>query len=273
MPIHPTAVIDPAADIDPTADIGPYAVVHGEVRIGARTRVGEHCVVHPFTTLGEDNVLHPGVVLGGIPQSVRWDHAIPSSLEIGDRNTLREAFTAHRGQEANGVTRIGSDNYFMVGSHIGHDAHVGNRTIFANGATIGGHAHVHDGANLSAYTLVHQYCRVGRLAMMQGAAAISLDLPPFTMAAGTNLLAGLNTVGMKRAGIGTDSRKAVRQAYKTYFLSELSVADAIERIRNENGQDPCVAELLAFISASERGVLRRQRSSRARSARLDENDG
>ncbi len=260
--IHPSAVVEPGAKLDPDVEIGPHAVVYAGARLGAGTRVGPHCTIYGEVSLGEQNVLHPGAVLGGPPQSVGFDIRLSSRVEIGVGNEFREGVTVHRSERENGVTRIGNYGYFMANSHIAHDCVVGDRVIMANNSKLAGHAEIGERVFMGGDTMVHQFTRVGRLALMQGKAGITLDLPPFTIAAGSNRIAGVHAVGLRRAGVRESSRRALQRVYRKLFLGGRQLARALEEL-GDDVRDPYVAELVEFIRSSRRGVVRRQRTQRA----------
>ena len=179
MSIHPTAVVDPRAEIHPDAELGPYAVVDGPAKIGAGTRLLPHAVVMGWTEIGEGNVVHSGAVLGDAPQDLSY-HGAKSYLRIGDRNVFREGVQVHRGTAPESTTIIGNDNFFMANSHVAHNCRVGNHIILTNNAVLGGYVEIGDRAFLSASCAVHQFVRVGQIAIMRGMSATSRDVPPFS---------------------------------------------------------------------------------------------
>lgn len=255
MAIHPSAIVDPKAEIDPSVEIGPHAVVQGRVRIGPGCRLMPGaCIFGDETEIGENNLFHVGSVIGGEPQHLAYDGA-PRALRIGSGNIFREYVTIHRAFVEGGETRIGNDCFFMVSSHVAHDCTVGNNVVMANNSVLGGHAHIADRVNISGNCAVHQNCRVGRCAMLQGGSVISQDLPPFFLAAaGCNIVGALNTIGMRRAGIGPEARKALQRAFHTLYRSGLGPGRAREALATQC-DTPEVAELLEFIQTSKRGIL------------------
>lgn len=252
MPIHPTAIIDAGAEIDATADIGPYVVVDGPVTIGAGTRVLAHAVLTGRTTLGADNVVHMGAILGHAPQDLTWVDR-NCSLRIGDRNVFRELSQVHRASKPDGETVVGDDNYFMATAHAGHDCHIGNRTIIANGAMLGGHVHVGDRAFISGNCVVHQFVRIGRLAFMRGLSRTSRDVPPFCIMDGTHTVRAINRVGMRRAGMTSEQIRAVQRAFVALFrvTGNLRIKMAELEQRTQTAE---VDEMLQFIRGARRGV-------------------
>ncbi len=256
--IHPTAVVSPDADLGEDVEIGPFAVLEAGVVIGARSRILAHAYVCTGTTMGEDNVVHMGAVVGNEPQDKAYAGA-PTFLEIGHRNVIREGCSLHRGTAPGSKTVIGDDCYFMATAHVGHNSHVADGVTLANGAVLGGHTHVGERAFLSSYAMIHQYARVGRLAMMQGGAATSMDVPPFTIARnGINTIAGVNVVGLRRAGFDRARIHAVRRAYRTLFLGRPNLGLARERLVVEEaahgGPTADVQEMLDFIATAKKGV-------------------
>lgn len=250
--IHPTAIIHPQAKLGANVRVGPYAVIDAEVQLGADCVVGPHTYLTGVTKIGSGNQFHAGSVMGDTPQDLKYQDE-PTRVEIGDNNIFREHVTVHRSNKLTEATVIGSHNLFMAGAHVAHNCVVGSHTIFANGATLGGHVTVQDRAFLSGHCLVHQFIRVGTLAIMQGGSAISKDLPPFTVARGDNGICGLNTVGLRRAGFSAADRLELKQLYHLLFRSgklfRAAVAEA-ETIFSSTG----ARTMLEFIAAAKRGV-------------------
>jgi UDP-N-acetylglucosamine acyltransferase len=250
--IHPTAIIHPGAQIDTTAAIGPYAVVDEGVMLGAGCRVGPHAHLTGNTIIGAGNQFHAGCVIGDAPQDLKY-RGEPTRLRIGESNIFREHVTVHRAAKADGETVIGSNNFLMANSHVGHDVRLGNHVILANGALLAGHVSVDDRVFISGNCLVHQFVRVGTLALMQGGAGISKDLPPFTIARGDNGICGLNIVGLRRAGFTAEQRLELKRLYHALFRSGKNLRDAVEGAR-EDFKSEGARTMLDFIAASKRGV-------------------
>jgi UDP-N-acetylglucosamine acyltransferase len=256
--IHPTAIVSAEAELAEGVDIGPYAVVEAGVRIGPRTRLGAYSYVCSGTTLGAENVVHMHAVLGNEPQDLAYGGA-PTHLVIGDRNVFREGCHVHRGTAPDSATVIGNDCYLMTNSHVGHNSSLADRVILATAATLAGHVSIGAGAFVSGAALVHQHTRVGRLAMLQGGCAVSRDVPPFLIAARpTNLVAGVNAVGLKRAGFDRPRIVALRRAYRVLFGRRVNLSLARQRLlameEAAGGPTADVLELLAFIDEAKRGV-------------------
>jgi UDP-N-acetylglucosamine acyltransferase len=251
--IHPTAVIGEKVELAPGVEVGPFCVLDGTIRVGARTRLIAHVTILGDTDLGEDNVLHPNVVIGDEPQDLAYGGG-ERRVRIGNGNVFREGVTIHRGSEHGDVTIVGDNNFFMQNAHAAHDCRVGNSTIIAGGALLAGWVEVGDGALVSGNCVVHQYVRIGRLAMMRGLSRTSRDVPPFCMMDLTHTLRGINSVGMRRAGFSSQAIRAVRDAYTQLFGERQNLRLAIERLAASGPLTPEVAEMVAFIRASKRGV-------------------
>src|SRR5271170_5757703 len=250
--IHPTAIIHPQAKLDATVSVGPYAVIDAGVELGA------HCVVEPYvylmgaTKIGAHNQFHAGCVIGDAPQDLKYKDE-PTRLRIGDHNIFREHVTVHRSNKTTEDTVIGSHNYLMANCHVGHNSHLGNHIIIANGALLGGHVTVQDRAFLSGNCVVHQFCRVGTLAIMQGNSGVSQDLPPFTMVQHINEMCGLNVVGLRRAGFTVEQRLELKRLYHALFRSGKNLRAAIEEAQT-NFNSPTAKVMLEFVAGAKRGV-------------------
>jgi len=250
--IHPTAILHPKALLDSTVSVGPYAVIDEHVVIGPNCRIGPHAHLTGHTTAGANNVFHTGCVIGEAPQDLKY-HGEATRLRIGDQNIFREHVTVHRSNTAAEETVIGSHNFLMAHCHVGHNARVADYVILANGALLGGHVIVQDRAFVSGNCLLHQFVRMGTLALMQGGAAISKDLPPFCVARGDNGICGLNAVGLRRAGFNPAERLELKRLYHGLFRSGLKLSAAIAAARNEFTSDSARV-LLDFVAASHRGI-------------------
>jgi UDP-N-acetylglucosamine acyltransferase len=255
--IHATAIVDKGAELG-DVEIGPYAVVGPGVRLHDGVRLGAHAVVERDTEVGPRTVLHAHVVLGGDPQDQKHDPRATTRLVVGADNVFREFVTAHRGTSGGRqVTLVGDGNFFMANSHVAHDAIVGSGATFANSAAIAGFVEVGDGAVLGGLSAVHQHTRVGRLAMLGGGAMCAQDVPPFTLAQGDRArLFGVNIIGLRRAGLDDARVGALKEAWRLLFGSELPWKSAISRVEEEHGAVAEVAELVAFLRSSTRGICR-----------------
>jgi UDP-N-acetylglucosamine acyltransferase len=264
--IHPTAIIHPGARLDSTVKVSPYAVIDEHVEVGPGCRIGPHVYLTGETRIGAGNIFHAGCVIGDAPQDLKYKGE-RTRLQIGDRNVFREHVTVHRSRLPGEYTVIGSDGFFMAHSHIGHDVRVGDRVILANGALLGGHVAIGDRAFISGNCLVHQFVRVGRLALMQGGSAVSKDLPPFTVARGDNGICGLNTVGLRRAGISVEERLELKRLYHALFRSGQKLRLAIEECLGGFPTEHARV-LLDFVAQAKRGVCADVgTSSRSRNSR------
>ena len=250
--IHPTAIIHPRAKLDSTVHVAPCAVIDADVELGAHCAVGPHVYLTGNTKIGANNKFHAGCVIGDAPQDLKYKNE-PTRLRIGDHNVFREHATAHRSTTSDGETIVGSHNYFMANCHIGHNSHLGDHIIIANGALLGGHVTVQDRAFISGNCLVHQFTRIGTLTMMQGGAGIGQDLPPFTIAHGINRICGLNVVGLRRAGFTAQQRIELKRLYHLLFRSGKNLRAAIEEARKKFSSPPAKI-LLDFVAEAKRGV-------------------
>ena len=218
MAIHPTAIISPQADLDPSVDIGPYVVIDGTVRVGRGTRILAHAVLTGWTEIGEENEIHMGAVIGHVPQDVSYAGA-KSFLRIGHRNIIREHSQIHRGTQPESATIIGNDNYLMQHAHVAHNCRLGNQTIIAGGALLAGYVDVADRAFVSGNCVVHQFVKIGTLALLRGLSRTSRDVPPFCIMDGTHTVRGLNVVGLRRAGFSRERITALRRAFAALSAS------------------------------------------------------
>ena len=251
--IHPTAIIHPGAQLHESVRVGPYSVIDEHVTLGAGCELGPHVHLTGHTTIGAENRFHTGCVIGDAPQDLKYGGE-PTRLIIGDRNLFREHVTIHRSNTPDEDTRIGTEELFHGQQpHVGHNSIIGNKVILANGVLIAGHAMIGDGAFIAGNAVVHQFCRVGTMAMMQGCAGVSLDLPPFTIVRGINGMCGLNSVGLKRAGFSAKERSQLKKAYHAIFLSDDLLKDALEKARAEF-TGVLAEQLIDFVATSQRGT-------------------
>ncbi|WP_005036745.1 acyl-ACP--UDP-N-acetylglucosamine O-acyltransferase [Holophaga foetida] len=257
--IHPSSVVSPKADLADGVVIGPFCVVEEDARIGRGTRLRSHVVVGPHTEIGEDNVLYPHCAVGMDPQDLKYQGGA-TRLVVGNRNTIRENCTLHRGTEhGGGITRIGDDNLMQVGAHMGHDCQVGSQCILAHQSSLAGHVSVGDGAIIGAYSAVHQFCRVGNHAFTGAYTVLTMDVLPFMKTVGTREVKsyGVNTLGLQRKGFPQETIEALSHAHRVLFRRQLRLEEALQKLDEEGaGKVPEVAYLLQFIREAERGIHR-----------------
>ncbi|PLX99382.1 MAG: acyl-[acyl-carrier-protein]--UDP-N-acetylglucosamine O-acyltransferase [Desulfuromonas sp.] len=255
--IHQTAIVHPNATIGDNVTIGPYAVVGENVRIGDGTTIGPHTVVDGWTDIGKDNYIGQAASIGAIPQDLKF-RGEQSSLTIGDRNSIREFVTMHRGTEdGGGETIVGSDNLFMVYAHVAHDCRVGDHIVMANCATLAGHVEVGDYAILGGLSGYHQFVKIGAHCMVSGGAIVVQDLPPYINAQGDRARpSGINSIGLARRGFSKEAVRAIKNAYKILYRSDLKLEQALEKIDAEQGSFDEVKVFTDFIRGSDRGIAR-----------------
>lgn len=229
--IHLSAIVGSGAKIGTKVAIGPHAIIGDETSIGDNTHIGANVVIDGEVSIGRDNRIGHGVLIGGFPQDLSFSPGTRSRVEIGDRNVIREYSTIHRGTKEGSATTIGDDNFLMAGAHVGHNCVLGNRVIVANNVLLGGYVTVADQAFLGGGTVFHQFMRVGRLVIAQGASGFSKDLPPFTIAAEHNLIFGLNVIGLRRAGFSPAQRDEIKRAFKLLYASGLNTRQALGKSR------------------------------------------
>ena len=250
--IHSTAIIHPDAKLHASVQVGAYSVIDGGVSLGADCVVGPHVYITGQTTIGTRNRFYAGAVIGEAPQDFKYKGE-PTGLRIGDGNLFREHVTVHRSNSLSEHTEIGSHSFFMAGAHVGHNSRVGNNVIIANGAMLGGHVIVEDRAFISGTCMLHQFVRVGALAMMRGGSGISKDLPPFAIARGENHMCGLNVIGMRRAGIAPEERLEAKRLYHFLFRSGRKMREGVEAARLEF-HGAAARAMIEFVAATKRGI-------------------
>jgi UDP-N-acetylglucosamine acyltransferase len=259
MAIHSTAIVPKTAEIDSSCEIGPYAVIGPRVRMAADNIVGAHAVIEGDTTIGKKNHIFQFAAIGAIPQDLKYGGE-PTRLEIGDGNQIREFATIHIGTAGGGgVTRIGNGCLFMAYSHVAHDCQIGEGCILANCAALAGHVQVEAHVVIAGLSAVHQFTRIGRHAFIAGGSMVAMDIPPYCTAQGDRaVLAGLNTVGLKRHGYTDDQVSHIKSAYKILFRSRLGLREGLARVKAEFGGKPEIDHLVGFIEGSERGITRQR---------------
>lgn len=258
MAVHATAVVDPTSRIDASAEIGPFCVVGPGVEIGARTRLMAHVFVEGPTRIGEDNVFYPYSTVGVAPQDLKYKGE-RSETVIGSRNRIREFVSIHRGTEGGGmITSIGDDNLLMAYVHVAHDVRIANHVVIGNGVGFAGHVIVEDWAWMGAMSGVHQFCRVGRHAIVGAGSIVTQDILPFSSTVSPREIKvfGANGTGLLRRGFSAETVEALHKAFRLLTRARLNTSQAVERIRAEVPLTPEVEELLAFIARSERGFVK-----------------
>ncbi len=254
--IHPTAVIDPSAVIGTSTRIGAYCVIGADVVLGGGCHLHNHVSIAGPTRIGEDNEIHPFCSIGQRSQDLKYKEE-PTFLEIGNQNTFREFVTVNRGTAPGSATRIGSHSSFLAYAHIAHDCTVGNHVIFSNNGTIAGHVTVGDHAVIGGLSGVHQFCRIGEHAIIGGCTKIVQDVPPFMIADGNPAeIRGVNMVGLERRGFSSEAVRELRESFKLIYRSNKNTAQALEALREQFADSEPVGALIAFISSSERGIIR-----------------
>ena len=259
--VHATAIVDPTAELAADVVVGPYAVIGAGVHVGARTTIGAHCVIEGPTRIGCDNRIHSHAALGGAPQDMKY-RGEPTTLEIGDRNTIREFCTFNRGTvQDSGTTRVGDDNWVMAYVHVAHDVQLGSHTILANNATLAGHVQIGDWVIVGGLTGVHQFCKIGAHAMTGFQSRIAQDVPPFMMVEGNpSGVRGFNAEGLRRRGFSRERIALIKQMHRLLYRDGLTLdaaREAIAALRGTvDGSDVDITMLLDFVAASTRGIAR-----------------
>jgi UDP-N-acetylglucosamine acyltransferase len=257
--IHPTAIVYPGAELDSDVVVGPFCTVGANVKIGRGTRLISHAVVDGHTTLGEGNEIFPFASVGTVPQDLKYKGE-PTLLLIGDRNKIRECATLQPGTiQGGGKTVVGSNNLFMAYTHVAHDCIIGNDNIFANSVQLSGHVEIHNGAVIGGISGIHQFCRIGDMAMVGAGSVVVQDVPNFCVAQGDRAtLRGMNVIGMKRKGLTASDLAALKSVYKQFFLSPLpTVEETIDVCRSKGLlENPHANRMMDFIRAARRGVVR-----------------
>jgi UDP-N-acetylglucosamine acyltransferase len=256
--IHEQAIVHPGAKIAPGVTIGAYAVIGDAVQLGEGCVVHSHAVLQGPATAGRENIFHPFCCVGGDPQDLKFSGE-KTDLVIGDKNIFRENVTVSRGTAGGGGrTTIGSGSLFMAYAHIAHDCHVGNQTVFANGATLAGHVTVEDFVTVGAFSPVHQFCRIGRYAYVGASTVITQDVPPFSRVVTERQTTsyGINAVGLERKGFSSERLAALKRAYRLLLRAKLNTSQAVEQMKKTLGDSADVKELIDFIESAERGIVK-----------------
>ena len=255
--IDARAIVSGEAELAADVSVGPFSIIGPQVQIGPRTVVGPHVVINGPTTIGADNRIFQFASIGDAPQDKKYQGE-PTRLQIGDHNVFRESCTVNRGTAHDqGVTRIGSDNLFMAYAHVAHDCVVGNHTVFANCAALGGHVEIGDWAILGGLTAVHQFTKIGAHAFIGGGAIVTRDVPPYVMVAGNPAVPhAVNSEGLKRRGFTEEQIRHIRDAYRIVYRSDLKLAEALARLAPQADGRPEIRAFVDFIHASTRSLAR-----------------
>ncbi len=255
--IHPSAIVDPAAILAKDVSVGPFSIIGPDVEIGSGTTIGPHVVIKGPSRIGRENRIFQFASVGEDPQDKKYQGEI-TRLEIGDRNVIREYCTIHRGTaQDQSLTRIGSDNLLMAYTHVAHDCIIGDGVIMANGASLAGHVSVDSHAILGGFSLVHQFCRIGRHSFSGMGSVISRDIPPYVMVGGSPTKPrGINNVGMERRGYNAEAILQIKRAFKVIYKSRLKLEEAIENLAAMAEQSPEILPMLEFLQQSGRSIIR-----------------
>ena len=234
MNIHPTAIVADGAKLAADVEVGPYSIIGPDVEVGPGCVIGAHAVLENRVVIGAGTHVGHGTILGGNPQALGFDQSRrDTGVRIGKNNTIREHVTINRATQENSDTVVGDENFLMTGCHLAHDCRIGNGVILANTVLMAGHVEVDDGAFLGGGSVFHQFIRIGKLAMVRGGCRFSKDIPPFCVGAGTNLAMGLNSIGLRRAGLSAEARMQLKRAFRLLYLSDLNVSQALEAVEKE----------------------------------------
>jgi UDP-N-acetylglucosamine acyltransferase len=254
--IHPTAVVSKDAVLGKNVEIGPYCTIEGNAQIGDDTILKSHVFVGEDTIIGKGNQIYQGAIVGSISQDLKYDGG-RTYLYIGEGNIIREYVTINRGTAEGAATTVGNRNAFLAYTHIAHDCTVGNSVIMSNLSTLAGHVEVEDCAVIAGYVGIHQFCKVGTMAMVGGMTKITKDVPPFVKVQGDPArVYGLNSVGLERNGVEKADRRILRQAYNLLYRSGYNVSQAIEEIKSDLEINDTLAHLLDFLERSDRGIVK-----------------
>jgi len=255
MKIHETAIIHPGVQLGEDVEVGPYSIIDENVTIGNGTRIGPHVHLEGWTTIGKDCRIFTGAVIGNESKDLKYNQGDRSFVVIGDRNVIREYASISRATGKDDVTEIGDDNLLMTCAHIAHDCKIGNKTILASFAALGGHVTIHDRAIIGAHSATHQFVRVGTMAFTGACAKLVQDVPPYMIADGYPArVRGINVIGLRRNGISPQIRLLLKGAYRLLFRSHLNRTQAVKRVREELEMCPEIENLLEFIETSQRGI-------------------
>ncbi len=254
MSISPLAVVGKNVRLGEGVEIGPFAIIEDGADIGARTMVYPHAFIAGTTTIGEECRIHMGAVIGHEPQDLAFK-GLPSYTKIGKKTVIREYATIHRGTAEGTATVIGDECYLMANAHVAHNCQIGNRVIIVNAALLAGYVTVEDAAFISGGVVVHQFCRIGKLAMIGGYTAVNKDAPPYMLVRGPSVVRSVNLVGLRRAKFAPPLVRTIKDAFKLLFMSDLNTTHALDEIAKLPAS-PELDHLVSFIKSSKRGICR-----------------
>ena len=254
--IHPTALVSPQARLACDVEVGPYTVIAEDVEIGPQTRIGSACFIDNGARIGAEVQIFHGAVVSGQPQDLKYAGE-KTFFHVGDKTIIREFVTLHRGTSATGKSEVGKNCLLMAYAHVAHDCRVGDHVIMANCVQLGGHVEIGDWAIIGGDTVVHQFCKIGGHAMVGGGFRITQDLVPYALAAGYPLkILGINKVGLERRGFQKETIAALKRAFRYLFRGKLNTSQAVEKVKAEFDSLPEIKELLDFIAAAARGLIK-----------------
>ena len=267
--IHPKAIVEPGTELGDRVIIGPYAVIGPQVVIEEGTHIGPHVVIEGYTRIGKNSIIHAGAVIGGKPQDYKFKDAA-SYVEIGNHTLIREYVTVHRSSEAGGKTVIGDHCLLMAYTHVAHDCQLGDHVVIINYTGLSGYVEVEEQAIVSGYVAIHQFVRIGKLAMVSAQSGLAKDVPPYMIVEGRPcVVRGLNSIGLRRAGISSNSRTNLKRAYRLLFLSGLNTSDALRQIKEEGDLGEEVSHLVSFIEGSKRGIHKSRREEETEALQIE----
>lgn len=254
--IHPTAIVAPGAELGEGVDVGPYCTISAQSKVGDRTRLISHVVLDGIVEVGSDNILHPFCSIGFGPQDLSYRNE-PTSVVVGNGNTLRESVTIHRGTaRGRGITRVGNNNFLMVGSHAAHDCYLGNNITIANNTALGGHVEVGNFVTIGGVVGIIQHVRIGEYAFIGAGGVLRRDLPPYMCAKDFSEVSGPNLIGLKRNGVPEEDVRIARDLYKALYLGNQTTEKVIAALEAEFSESPFARRFIDFLKATKIGIQR-----------------
>ncbi|MBI5729550.1 MAG: acyl-ACP--UDP-N-acetylglucosamine O-acyltransferase [Ignavibacteriales bacterium] len=255
--IHPAAIVSSKAKLGNNIIVGPFAIIHDDVEIGNDCEIGPNAVIYDYARIGNNVKIFQGASVSNLPQDLKFDKG-KTILSIDDNTTVREFVTLHRGTHATGITRIGKNCLLMAYAHIAHDCHIGDNCIIANGVQLAGHVEIEETVIIGGLSAVHQFCKIGKHAMVGGGSMANMDIPPFIMTSGYPArYMGLNIIGLKRRGFKQEEIDTIKETYRLYYSTGINPTEAKEKIAAKFGEEPNVKSILEFMEKSTRGIIRK----------------